>query len=88
MRTSPIIRQVLYYKVVQWCCLSTLTPPRIPSDSTGNILQDAIDTQHDTGWQNFMKGWVVKQWCQAQAEYCRSLPRSKNMIHTDGPPPL
>eukprot|EP00957_Ditylum_brightwellii_P175990 13401176-Ditylum_brightwellii.AAC.1 len=67
MKTAPIIRQVLYYKLAQWCRLPTPTPPCIPSDSTGDILQDAIDTQLDLGWQNFMKEWVAKQWSQAQA---------------------
>eukprot|EP00957_Ditylum_brightwellii_P027408 2072258-Ditylum_brightwellii.AAC.1 len=88
MSTAPIIWQVLYYKVAQWCRLPTITPLRILSDSTGNILRDAVDTQHDLGWQNFMKGRVAKQWSQAQAEYCRSLPRLKNLIPTGGPPPL
>eukprot|EP00957_Ditylum_brightwellii_P088547 6744175-Ditylum_brightwellii.AAC.1 len=61
MSTAPIIRQVLYYKVAQWCCLPAITPLRIPSDSTGDILQDAIDTQYDLGWNNFIRGWVAKQ---------------------------
>eukprot|EP00957_Ditylum_brightwellii_P135555 10335847-Ditylum_brightwellii.AAC.1 len=54
-----------------------MTPSRILPDSTGNILRDAIDTQYDLGWNNFIKGQVAKQWSQAQAEYCRSLPRLK-----------
>ena len=75
MKTAPIIRQVLYYKVAQWCCLPTPTPPRIPSDSIGDTLRDAIDTQRDLGWQNFMKGRVAKHWTQAQGVYCQALPR-------------
>eukprot|EP00957_Ditylum_brightwellii_P134612 10262305-Ditylum_brightwellii.AAC.1 len=66
MKTAPIIRQVLYYKVAQWCCLPTPTLPSIPSDSTGDTLRDAIDTQRDLSWQNFMKGRVAKHWTQAQ----------------------
>ena len=37
MHTAPIIRQVLYYKVAQWCQLPQVTPPRIPPDSTGMV---------------------------------------------------
>eukprot|EP00957_Ditylum_brightwellii_P175622 13371562-Ditylum_brightwellii.AAC.1 len=49
MSTAPIIRQVLYYKVAQWCCLPEITPLHILSDSTGDILCNAADTQHDLG---------------------------------------
>eukprot|EP00957_Ditylum_brightwellii_P135169 10305778-Ditylum_brightwellii.AAC.1 len=79
MSIAPIIQQVLYYKAAQWCCLPEMTPPCIPSDSTGEVLRDAVDTQYDLGWNKFMKGQVAKQWSQAQAEYCRSLPRSKKL---------
>eukprot|EP00957_Ditylum_brightwellii_P122543 9344861-Ditylum_brightwellii.AAC.1 len=56
MSMAPIIRQVLYYKVAQWCRMPKIMPPRIPSDSTGDILCNAVDTQCNLGWNNFMKG--------------------------------
>eukprot|EP00957_Ditylum_brightwellii_P123894 9444308-Ditylum_brightwellii.AAC.1 len=56
MHTPPIIHQALYYKVAQWCQLPQVTPPRIPSDLTGNHLRNAVDMQLDLGWSNFMKG--------------------------------
>eukprot|EP00957_Ditylum_brightwellii_P151289 11520136-Ditylum_brightwellii.AAC.1 len=52
-------------------------PPRIPSDPTGSKICNAVETQHELGWNNFMKGRIAKQWCKAQALYCRSLPKPK-----------
>eukprot|EP00957_Ditylum_brightwellii_P094006 7158053-Ditylum_brightwellii.AAC.1 len=77
MHTAPIIHQVLYYKVAQWCQMPKITQSRIPPDSTGNYLRNAVDMQLDMGWSNFMKGQVSHHWCQAQVEYCKSFPRPK-----------
>eukprot|EP00957_Ditylum_brightwellii_P076163 5789523-Ditylum_brightwellii.AAC.1 len=52
-------------------------PPQIPTNSTGDNLRDAVDTQMDLGWSNFMKGKISLHWFQAQAEYCRSFPTPK-----------
>eukprot|EP00957_Ditylum_brightwellii_P078161 5942441-Ditylum_brightwellii.AAC.1 len=57
--------------------MPSLLPPRIPTDSTGLKLCDAVETQHDLGWNNSMKGRIAKQWCTAQATYCCSFPKPK-----------
>eukprot|EP00957_Ditylum_brightwellii_P118841 9064688-Ditylum_brightwellii.AAC.1 len=54
-----------------------ILPPRIPNDHTGLKLCNAVETQHELGWSNFMKGRIAKQWCEAQALYCRSFPKPK-----------
>eukprot|EP00957_Ditylum_brightwellii_P091444 6963163-Ditylum_brightwellii.AAC.1 len=77
MHTAPNTSQVLYYKVAQWCQMPKITLPRIPPDSTGNYLRNDVDTQLDLGWSNFMKGQISHHWYQAQAEYCKSFPRTK-----------
>eukprot|EP00957_Ditylum_brightwellii_P017741 1336284-Ditylum_brightwellii.AAC.1 len=30
--TAPIIKQVMYYKITQWCNMPTSSAPRIPND--------------------------------------------------------
>eukprot|EP00957_Ditylum_brightwellii_P111930 8536110-Ditylum_brightwellii.AAC.1 len=54
-----------------------ILPPRIPSNPTGSKLCDSVETQHELGWNNFMKGRIAKQWCKAQALYCCSFPKPK-----------
>eukprot|EP00957_Ditylum_brightwellii_P155071 11804033-Ditylum_brightwellii.AAC.1 len=77
IQTAPIIQQVLYYKVSQWCKMLSLQPPRILTDIAGTKLCNAVETQHDLGWNNFMKGRIAKQWCMAQTVYCCSFPKPK-----------
>eukprot|EP00957_Ditylum_brightwellii_P035295 2676851-Ditylum_brightwellii.AAC.1 len=75
MKTAPIIRQIIYiYKVAQWCILPCGMPPCIPSDATSDILSDAVETQYNISWDNFMKEKIAKEWYQAQAQYCRNVP--------------
>eukprot|EP00957_Ditylum_brightwellii_P024272 1830806-Ditylum_brightwellii.AAC.1 len=54
-----------------------ILPPRIPSNPTGSKLCNAVETQHELGWNNFMKGKIATQWCVAQASYCHSFPKPK-----------
>eukprot|EP00957_Ditylum_brightwellii_P091461 6964459-Ditylum_brightwellii.AAC.1 len=61
IQTAPIIQQILYYKVAQWRKMPCILPPRIPSDPTGSKLCNAVETQHELGWKNFMKGRIAKQ---------------------------
>eukprot|EP00957_Ditylum_brightwellii_P126807 9666324-Ditylum_brightwellii.AAC.1 len=49
--------------------------PRIPSNSTGSKLCNAVESQHELGWNNFMKDRIAKEWCEAQASYCQSFPK-------------
>eukprot|EP00957_Ditylum_brightwellii_P102082 7780962-Ditylum_brightwellii.AAC.1 len=74
MKTTPIIRQVICYKVAQWCNLSCGIPSHIPGDTPSAILSDAVETQYYLSWDNFMKGRITKEWCQAQVRYCRDMP--------------
>eukprot|EP00957_Ditylum_brightwellii_P064830 4918464-Ditylum_brightwellii.AAC.1 len=57
--------------------MSGIMPPRIPSDPTGSKLCNAVESQHDLGWNNCMKGRITKEWCEAQASYCQSFPKPK-----------
>eukprot|EP00957_Ditylum_brightwellii_P205635 15344726-Ditylum_brightwellii.AAC.1 len=45
MKTAPIIRQVLCYKVAQQCKLPCGTSPHIPMDATAVLLSAAVETQ-------------------------------------------
>eukprot|EP00957_Ditylum_brightwellii_P115190 8784966-Ditylum_brightwellii.AAC.1 len=74
MRTAPLIRQILYYQVAQWCKLPCGMQPCVPTDTTGALVSRADSTQGNLGWNNFMKGRIAKGWCQAQAQYCRDMP--------------
>eukprot|EP00957_Ditylum_brightwellii_P001770 136232-Ditylum_brightwellii.AAC.1 len=51
MKMTPIICQVLCYKVAQWCKLPCGTPPRLPMDATAESLPAAVETQVELGWQ-------------------------------------
>eukprot|EP00957_Ditylum_brightwellii_P090878 6920091-Ditylum_brightwellii.AAC.1 len=66
LKTAPISRQVLYYKIGQWCKLICGDIPQIPEDTTGGIICSAVELQVQIGWENFIKGHVAKQWCNAQ----------------------
>eukprot|EP00957_Ditylum_brightwellii_P104059 7927745-Ditylum_brightwellii.AAC.1 len=61
MNTAPIIRQVLCYKVAQWCKLTSGTPPRLPTDATAEILSATVKIQQELGWHNFIKGCMTKE---------------------------
>eukprot|EP00957_Ditylum_brightwellii_P204893 15341256-Ditylum_brightwellii.AAC.1 len=74
MKTAPLICQIIYYRVAQWCKLPCGMPPRVPTGATGALVSRADSTQDDLGWNNFIKGRIVKEWCQAQAQYCRDMP--------------
>eukprot|EP00957_Ditylum_brightwellii_P055545 4209629-Ditylum_brightwellii.AAC.1 len=67
MNTAPIIHQFLCYKVTQWCKLTWVTPSRLPTDATAEILSAAVKNQQDLGWHNFIKGRMAKEWCLTQA---------------------
>eukprot|EP00957_Ditylum_brightwellii_P037026 2803365-Ditylum_brightwellii.AAC.1 len=54
-----------------------IMPPRIPSNPTGSKLCNTVESQHELGWNNFMKGKISKQWCEAQSLYCQSFPKPK-----------
>eukprot|EP00957_Ditylum_brightwellii_P181549 13828718-Ditylum_brightwellii.AAC.1 len=77
MRTVPIIRQVLHYKVGQWCKLLCNNFPQIPSNATGDVLCTAVEFQADIDWDNFIKGRVSKHWYHTQACYINALPQCK-----------
>eukprot|EP00957_Ditylum_brightwellii_P199680 15222108-Ditylum_brightwellii.AAC.1 len=57
--------------------MPSLQLPRIPTDTTGMKLYKAVETQHDLGWNKFMKGRFAKQWCTVQVVYCCSFPKPK-----------
>eukprot|EP00957_Ditylum_brightwellii_P006807 515897-Ditylum_brightwellii.AAC.1 len=49
-------------------------PPCVHTDTTGAPVSRADSTQDNLGWNNFIKGKIAKEWCQAQAQYCRDIP--------------
>eukprot|EP00957_Ditylum_brightwellii_P194774 14835971-Ditylum_brightwellii.AAC.1 len=77
-KTCPIIKQVLIYKVPQWCKLPLNGAPLVPGDATGIALHQAIDKQHKIGWDNFIKGRVSKKWSVAQGHNFAHMPKNKN----------
>ena len=40
------------------------------------MLQEAVEEQNAIGWEHLLKGWMSKQWAQAQDEYYKD--RSKH----------
>eukprot|EP00957_Ditylum_brightwellii_P183061 13944160-Ditylum_brightwellii.AAC.1 len=66
MKTNCLICQVIVYKVQQWIGIIT-SLPRIPRDKLGNHLTDAVSSQQELGWDNFMKGCISSNWSKAQA---------------------
>eukprot|EP00957_Ditylum_brightwellii_P130806 9978302-Ditylum_brightwellii.AAC.1 len=77
MNTVPIIRQVLHYKVGQWCELICGDIPQIPTDTTGKTIWLTVEIQADIGWDNFIKGHAAKHWSWAQKSYKSALPMTK-----------
>eukprot|EP00957_Ditylum_brightwellii_P173128 13180186-Ditylum_brightwellii.AAC.1 len=55
LKTAPILREVLYYKVAQWCKLSSIPVPLIPDDEVGDMIRDAVEDQNKIGWDNLIK---------------------------------
>eukprot|EP00957_Ditylum_brightwellii_P034096 2583651-Ditylum_brightwellii.AAC.1 len=45
MRTAPLIRQILYHQVAQWCKPPCGTPPCVPTDATGRIAKEWCQEQ-------------------------------------------
>eukprot|EP00957_Ditylum_brightwellii_P126856 9669991-Ditylum_brightwellii.AAC.1 len=46
-------------------------------DAPADILSAAVETQQELGWHKFIKGRIAKEWCMAQAQYCKER-RNKN----------
>eukprot|EP00957_Ditylum_brightwellii_P128939 9836751-Ditylum_brightwellii.AAC.1 len=82
MKMAPIIQQVLYYEMDQWCKLICGDIPQIPADNTGKILCSAIELQVQIGWGNFIEGHVAKQWSCAQKSYRDALPTNMTVDST------
>eukprot|EP00957_Ditylum_brightwellii_P209834 15363465-Ditylum_brightwellii.AAC.1 len=72
------MKQVLHYKVAQWCKLPGLTPLIVLQDAIGLALGKAIEEQADLGWHNFIKGCILKHWAEAQYTYSQSVPTKKD----------
>eukprot|EP00957_Ditylum_brightwellii_P076732 5832479-Ditylum_brightwellii.AAC.1 len=53
------------------------TTAKNPKQSNWSKALHAVETQHELGWNNVMKGRIVKQWCTTQALYCHSFPKPK-----------
>eukprot|EP00957_Ditylum_brightwellii_P150030 11425775-Ditylum_brightwellii.AAC.1 len=68
MKTNPIIRQVIVYKVQQWLGIFA-TPPEIPRDALGDHLTNAVSSQQELGWDNFIKGRISTDWGDTQAAH-------------------
>eukprot|EP00957_Ditylum_brightwellii_P041014 3105505-Ditylum_brightwellii.AAC.1 len=56
IKTTPILQEVLYYKVAQWCKLPSTPVPLIPDDEVGYMIRDAVEAQNKIGWDNCIKG--------------------------------
>eukprot|EP00957_Ditylum_brightwellii_P153111 11654478-Ditylum_brightwellii.AAC.1 len=74
--TAPITKQVLCYKIAQWCTMPPLTTLIIADDDIGDVVQSAVEDQHRIGWNNFMKGCISIKWKVAQKMYTDALPAS------------
>eukprot|EP00957_Ditylum_brightwellii_P007231 549518-Ditylum_brightwellii.AAC.1 len=59
MNTALILCQVLVYKVSQWCTLTCGTPHCLPTNLTGSIVRDTVETQGYLSWDNFIKGRIA-----------------------------
>eukprot|EP00957_Ditylum_brightwellii_P140079 10673679-Ditylum_brightwellii.AAC.1 len=75
--TAPIIKQVLCYKIAQWCAMPALPIPIIADDSMGEVVRSTVEDQHLIGWNNFMKGYINIKWKVAQKTHNDALPTSK-----------
>eukprot|EP00957_Ditylum_brightwellii_P200787 15305929-Ditylum_brightwellii.AAC.1 len=56
LETAPIMRNVICYKIAQWCKMPPPMVPRIPDDDVGDVIRDAVEDQQIIGWDNLMKG--------------------------------
>eukprot|EP00957_Ditylum_brightwellii_P211228 15365920-Ditylum_brightwellii.AAC.3 len=65
-KTSPIIRDVLTYKLSQWMRLATGNMLSIHCDNLGHNLRLVLEEQVDIGWENFVKGRVSEWWGKSQ----------------------
>eukprot|EP00957_Ditylum_brightwellii_P109832 8377364-Ditylum_brightwellii.AAC.1 len=63
---APIMKEVLYYKLVQWCKLPLLTLPRVPQGAVGMAIGAELKEQVDIGLKNFITGRISKKWAHAQ----------------------
>eukprot|EP00957_Ditylum_brightwellii_P177547 13523605-Ditylum_brightwellii.AAC.1 len=73
----PIIKQVLCYETAQWCTMTPLPTLIIAYNAIGDVVQSAVENQHQIGWNNFMKGRISIMWKVAQKMYTDELPVSK-----------
>eukprot|EP00957_Ditylum_brightwellii_P059035 4477417-Ditylum_brightwellii.AAC.1 len=51
-------------------------------DATAEILLAAVEIQQELGWHNFIKGHMAKEWCLAQAQYCKDRPNKNHFDAT------
>eukprot|EP00957_Ditylum_brightwellii_P182156 13878302-Ditylum_brightwellii.AAC.1 len=77
IKTTPILREVLYYKVAQWCKFQSIPVLIIPDDEVGNMIRDAMETQNKIGWDNFIKGLICIKWKLAQYMFKEAMPTFK-----------
>eukprot|EP00957_Ditylum_brightwellii_P177341 13508565-Ditylum_brightwellii.AAC.1 len=76
--TAPIIKQVMHYKIMQWCHMPTISAPRIANNEIGEAICGAIEDQHCIGWDNFMKGRISIKWKISQQLFHNTQPTPKN----------
>eukprot|EP00957_Ditylum_brightwellii_P150033 11426041-Ditylum_brightwellii.AAC.1 len=69
MQNISTYKKVLIYKLSKYLNLDGLDPPRVPNDTMERIIRDTIEEQESVGWDNFVKGQLVKVWGKAQAEF-------------------
>eukprot|EP00957_Ditylum_brightwellii_P210249 15364735-Ditylum_brightwellii.AAC.1 len=62
LNTAPIMKQVLCYKIGQWCEMPMSPAPRIAEDEIGEVMRRAIEDQHVIGWDNMVKGKISINW--------------------------
>eukprot|EP00957_Ditylum_brightwellii_P005908 448126-Ditylum_brightwellii.AAC.1 len=74
METAPILCEVLYYKVAQWCKLPSIPVPLIPNNEVGDMVRDAMETQNGIGWDNFIKSRICIKWKFAQYMFKEAMP--------------
>eukprot|EP00957_Ditylum_brightwellii_P186934 14235646-Ditylum_brightwellii.AAC.1 len=64
-KTAPLLKWVLLYKFQQWCD-NVSTPPKVPLDMMGELVQDALESQNELEWDSYAKGQISKHWEQVQ----------------------
>eukprot|EP00957_Ditylum_brightwellii_P126090 9611642-Ditylum_brightwellii.AAC.1 len=50
----------------------------IADNDIGDVVQSAVEDQHQIGWNNFMTGRISIKWKAAQKMYTNALPASTN----------